>query len=227
MTPAALAVVAALGASTLTGAASLGVVALQEWLRGRASERDMLAAAVTEMLSRSMEVMMRAQALGLQMRLRSGIGEGVDVTLGLRKPADALEFYEWMARDLAPMNAAWSVIWARGDQETVRLANALLSDCNEVIGASTARQQVDSVGARVRRWAVGEKLTPELERDLNRAVRHVAHARERLAQHVRKQMHLPAVQLFGHEADYGESSSISPAAGELANGTMPPEVSPS
>jgi hypothetical protein len=77
MTPAELAVVAALGASALTGLASLGVVWLQGWLRARADNRDMLLGAATAMLSRSMAVMTRAQAMSLQMRFRSGLAEGL------------------------------------------------------------------------------------------------------------------------------------------------------
>src|SRR5260370_501649 len=89
------------------------------------------------MLSRSMAVSMRAQAMGETIRIRSGIGEGVDVTIGLRKPSDMFELTDCMAQDMAPLNAAWSVIWARGEQEMVRLANALLAKCGDLIGAST------------------------------------------------------------------------------------------
>jgi hypothetical protein len=198
MTSAELAIVAAFGASALTAAASLGVVWLWEWLSGRAAGRDALLAAVTVMLSRSMAVMSRAQAMGLQMRLHSGLGEGADVALRLRKPPDALELHDWMAADMGPQNEAWSVIWARGDQETVRLANALLAACGEVITAATATKPADGA-AWLRRLLAGEKWTPEMQEGLDRAVREVAHARERLAQHVRAKLGLSAVTLFGHE----------------------------
>jgi hypothetical protein len=90
MTSAELAVIAALGASALTGAVSLGVVGLQEHLRSRRSDRDVLAAAVTAMLARSMEVSLRAQAMGDEAKIRSGILEGVDIViLRLRKPFSA------------------------------------------------------------------------------------------------------------------------------------------
>jgi hypothetical protein len=200
VTSAELAVVAALGASLLTGAASLGVVALQERLRGKRDDRDTLTSAVTAMLSRSMAFMLRAQAAGLQMRLRSGLGEGADVALRVRKPADVLEFHDWLAADLAPLNEAWSVIWARGDQETVRLANALLDKCSDLFAAAIATEPAHGAAARVRRRVLGEKLTPELETALAEAVKDVAHARERLAQHVRRRLGQPAVTLFGHEA---------------------------
>jgi hypothetical protein len=199
VTPAELTVVAALGASALTAVASLGVVALQEWLRGRRADRDELVAAVVAMLSRSMSVMTRSQAMSQQMRLRSGLGEGADVTLRLRKPTDILELHDWLAIDMAPLNEAWSVIWAHGDQETIRLANALLGKCGDLLGAATSRGPADSAVARLRRWASGEKWTPELQADLDRAVKDVANAREGLAQYTRRHVGLPAVELFGHE----------------------------
>ena len=44
--------------------------------------------------------------MGESMRLRSGLSEGLDVTLRLRKLADAMEFHDWMAQDVMPMHAA-------------------------------------------------------------------------------------------------------------------------
>jgi hypothetical protein len=62
MNSAALAVVAALGASALTGVTP--VVGLRERLRRNAADRQELNGAVTQMLSRSMDVSLRAQAMG-------------------------------------------------------------------------------------------------------------------------------------------------------------------
>jgi hypothetical protein len=198
MTSAELAVVAALGGSGLTAIASLGVVWFRERLNERSSGRDALLAAVTAMLSRSMSVMSRAQAMGLQMRLRSGLAEGIDVATRLRKPADALELHDWMATDMAPLNEAWSVVWARGDEEAVRLANALLASCGELIAAATSTKPADGA-AWLRRFIAGEKWTPAMQETLDRAVRDVAHAREHLAQHMRAKLGIPIVTLFGHE----------------------------
>lgn len=72
---------------------ALGCVAARAAAAGNAA-RDALAAAVTEMLSRSMTVLFRAQSIGLQVQLCSGLSEGIDVTLGIRKPADAQELYD-------------------------------------------------------------------------------------------------------------------------------------
>lgn len=47
--------------------------------------------AITAMLSQSMTVMMTVQAMGQTMRVRSGLGEGLDVATRLRKPADPMD----------------------------------------------------------------------------------------------------------------------------------------
>ncbi len=196
MSSAELAVTAALGASAITAIASLGIVAFQQWLQGRAAARDAITVAVTEMLGRSMSVSSRAQAMGETMKVRSGIGEGIDVTLHQRKPTDPLELHDWMAQDFAPLNAAWSVIWARSDQELIRRANKLLNSCGEVISASTARQPADTTAARTRRAVVGDRWTPEMKAAYQRALVDMAHAREQLAVYARSTLGLPAAELF-------------------------------
>lgn len=199
MTSAELAVTAALGASFLTGLASLGVVAFQQWLAGRSSDADALISAVNEMLSRSMAIAMRAQAMADQMRIRSGLGEGVDVTMRVRKPADLLELHDWMAQDLAPMNAAWSVVWARGDQEMVRRANALLAKCSDLIGAGTTTQAATSYRERIRRYVIGERWTDKERGESQQALKDVAHARKDLAEYARQKLGKRHAELFTHD----------------------------
>jgi hypothetical protein len=213
-----LAVVAALGSSALTAVATLGVTWFREWLRGRAAGRDALGTAITEMLSRSMAVMMAAQTLGLTMKSRSGLGEGLDVATRLRKPSDPMELHDWIAKDMGPLNEAWSAIWVRGDQETIRLANALLGACAEIVSAGTQRQPADTAPARLRRWAVGERQTPDMEADLQAAIKAVAHAREQLARHSRRKLGLPAAELFTPRPSCCRSYVPARGAGERPSG---------
>lgn len=213
MSSAALAVIAALGASGLTALASLGVVAYREHLRGKAAEHQALVAAVTEMLARSMEVSLRAEAMGQEMKIRSGILEGVDIViLRLRKPFSALEMHDWMAQDMAPLNAAWSVIWARGDQELIRRANALLSACSDLISVSTARTPAPTRTARIRRHMAGERWTPPMQEGLQEARVAMADAREQLAQHARQVLGKQTAQLFGHESEPDKEQATPPDA---------------
>jgi hypothetical protein len=209
MSSAVLAVIAALGASALTAGASLGVVALQERLRRKAADRHALADAVTEMLGRSMEVSLRAQAMGEEMKIRSGIMEGVDIVVTrLRKPFSALELHDWMAQDMAPLNAAWSVIWARGDQELIRRANALLSSCADLVSVSTALMPAETRTGRVRRNIVGERWTPQMQERLQGARTLMSHAREQLAQYAREVLGMAPAQLFGHDSEAGAAPRL-------------------
>ena len=217
MTAAELAVTAALGASFLTGLASLGVMWIQQRLQSRDSDRAALAASAQELLSRSMAVAMRARAMGDVMKFRSGLKEGFDVAMRHRKPVDVLELHDWMARDLAPMNAALSEIWTSDDKDGIRLANDVVNNCAALIGAAAARQPAKGSG-RLRRWAAGERWTPEMTKAYNDAMRDLARARKRYAEHVRARFGLNAAELFtSAEADdkpkaIGESVATLPPA---------------
>jgi hypothetical protein len=119
-----------------------------------------------------------------------------------------------MAQDLAQLNAAWSEIWAWGDQEMVRLANKLLSACMDLMGVSTERQPATSVTARVRRWVAGERLTPEMQASIDNGRKEMADARERFANHARHILRQPSVTLFGHIGadDHDETNPPAPSA---------------
>ncbi len=213
MTQVELTLAAALGSSALTGAISFGVIWVREWRREKASDRAALRVAVVELLSRSMAVVMRARTLGETMRFRSGLKEGMDVTLRQRKPADPLELHDWMAQDLVPLNAALSDLWTRADQEGVRLANEVVARCTDVLGASTTRQPANSGRERARRWALGERWTPEMIAENDRAVKELAHARKRLADHARTLLGHEAVELFmPQEPQDAQAGLDSPAA---------------
>jgi hypothetical protein len=208
------AVIAALGASALTGLASLGVMWLQQHLQGKSADRDALQAAVTEMLSASLAVSMRARTMGDAMKIRSGLGEGVDVTFGWRKPLDPLEFHDWMARDMGALGAGWSKVWAiADDQELIRRANALLDASGNIISVATARMPAATLSERARRLVKGERWTPQMEQEYEDALTALARAREQLAQQARTLLEVTSVQLFGHglPEGHGETPEL-PAA---------------
>ncbi|SRR6266516_3898580 len=98
-------VIAALGASLLTILGTVGIERLRQRRAGRDAQRREKDAAYQEVLSRSLAFANRSRALGDMMRIRSGIAEGLGVTLGQRRPADAFEIYEWMDKDFGHCSA--------------------------------------------------------------------------------------------------------------------------
>jgi hypothetical protein len=137
----------------------------------------------------------------------------------VRKPADLLELTDWMAQDMAPLNAAWSVIWARGDQEMIRLANGLLAACSDLIGASTTVKAAASYWERARRYVIGERWTDAQRAEAQQALTAMARAREDLADHARRQLRNPPAELFGHDTINGASGPRSaPAAAAPVTG---------
>ncbi|WP_433448939.1 hypothetical protein ACQPXS_10045 [Streptomyces sp. CA-142005] len=196
MTDAQVALTAALGASFLTAMGSWGVVWFQERLRGKASDRDALHAAVLELLTRSLAVATRAQAMGETMRLRSGLSEGLDVAVRLRKPVDPLELHDWVAQDLQPLHAALSQLWTRCDQEGVRLANDVVGKCMDLVGTSTASRPARNGWQRVVAWAVGERWTSEMREEHQRAMEALALARKRFTDYAREALGQAVVDVF-------------------------------
>jgi hypothetical protein len=102
MTQTGVVLAAALGSSALTGLAPLGVTWYRDWRQGKADDKAALHGAIMEILSRSMAVATRAQAMGQMMKVRSGLIEGLDIALHHRKPVDALELHDWLARTWCP-----------------------------------------------------------------------------------------------------------------------------
>jgi hypothetical protein len=196
MTPVELTLAASLGSSALTGAVSFGVLWLQGRRRQKAADRAALHRAYAGLLSRSLAVAMRARAMGETMRSRSGITEGVDVTLRQRKPVDLFELHDWVASDLAPLNEALTELWTRADQEGIRLANDVVSKCSDLLGVSTAVQKPANSWERLRTWTVGVRWTPEMIAENDRVMKALALTRKRLAEHVRVQFGRHAAELF-------------------------------
>lgn len=185
------------------------MVWVQESRRRKASDLAALRAAVTELLARSLAVAMRARALGEAMKVRSGLKEGVDVTMRNRKPVDPLEVHDWMAQEVIPLNSALAELWTRDDQEGIRLANDVVNKCAELLGVSTARQPASDGLGRVRRMVAGERWTPEMIAETERAVRELAQARKKFAEHARIRLGEAAVELFTFPQAEDKSMSTS------------------
>lgn len=207
MTPNEVALTGALGASALTAFASLGVMWIQEWRRGRASDADALHAAAIELLTRSLAVALRAHAMGETMRLRSGLKEAVDIAMRHRRLLDPLELHDWMAQEIKPLNAALTELWARADQEGVRLANDVVGTCLDLLGASVAVSPARSGWERISKWAVGERWTSEIREEHERAMRDLAAARKLFAEYVRRSLGRRPVDVFAQVQPAGDEAA--------------------
>jgi hypothetical protein len=124
------------------------------------------------------------------------VPEGLDILLRIRKPVEVMELHDWMAQDMSPLNHAWSEIWARGDQELVRLANRVLDQCAELLAVGAARQPGRGAVERTRRWLVGDRWTPEMLDELKLAQRGLADARKGLTDYARTRLGRRGVNLF-------------------------------
>jgi hypothetical protein len=214
MTPAEVAITAALGASALTGLVSLGVVGLRERLQRKASGQDALRRAVGELLTRSIAVALRARVMRDAIRFRSGLMEGVDIViLRVRKPLDAMELHDWQAADLVPLNAALNEVWTHWDQEGVRLANDLVLKCADLLTESTTLVPAKTLLQRARKTLIGERWTPTAEEAYERARADMMEARRNLASYARRTLKLKEVDLLAEVEQQGTRPALPPGRG--------------
>ncbi len=198
MTPSELTAFTAILSSTITALASLGVVWNQERLRGRAAAKSAKETAVAAILTRSLDVALKAKSAGDTAKRRSGLSEGFSTLIGLQKPIDAFVFHDWLHQDLRPLNEANAAVWLSADQFTIRLANQVVAKCCELLGVSTEREPATTAPERIRRLIAGEKWTTPMLDAHEAAVTELAQARQALADHARKTLGQKTVDLFAH-----------------------------
>lgn len=177
-------VVAALGASALTATVALSI----DVRSSRKDERSARAArqqnAYSELLTRSALLVYTAGALRLTMQLRSGVKEGLDVTLRQRKPVDPIDISDRVRRDMEPLFATMSEIWIVGSQRTIQAANEIVEQATTVFGIAT---EVRDSRPSVVRALSGVKFTDEDNAAMAEEVRKLARMRTAFAELVRSE----------------------------------------
>jgi hypothetical protein len=126
-------VVAAVGASGLTGLSGFGAIAWQQRRIERAAKSATQAEAYRVLIEHSLSFTVLAHALRQTAELRSGLGEDLDVALGIRRPLDPLELYDRLAKGFEPINTAWAKIKVSGSPETGQLADQLVQACADLL----------------------------------------------------------------------------------------------
>ena len=200
-------VIAALGASFLTGAFTWGVGWWQERRRDRAATMQERAAAYHEFTSRSLSFTARANALRNAMQSRSGLKEGVDVTFRLRRPADALELHDWLAKDFEPINNAWSRIQLLGTAAAIDAATQLLDACADVLGVATSPGRAHG---KIASTVIGLAWTESQQEELEAANKRVAEEREAFIKIARKELGAEEVILSLQRANQPDPSVEGP-----------------
>jgi hypothetical protein len=178
-------VVAALGASLLTGLATWGIGQWQQAKRDKGEAQQARSAAYRELLIYSVDFIRRAQALGHMVRLRSGFAEGVAVTLRQRKPVEMFDLFEWVDKSMQPLTAAWSQIWLVGSQAAIDAADSLMNSCADFMEAATAS---DPGRGYLAKLVKGEAPSAEQTAAFHAALKCVSRERVAFARLVRKDL---------------------------------------
>jgi hypothetical protein len=186
-------VTAGLGGSVVTG----GVAVILGRARVRADERTRLQtdrkAAYSDLLAASGMVTEWAGAMHVTMELRSGLKEGLDVTLRHRKLLDPLDLMSARAPVSEALFRAWSAAWVVASADGIRCANEVVDAAQAALGAATTRGEARG---RVDRTIRGEAWTPEQLEDWNKANQRLAAARRSLALLARKELGVEVAEVF-------------------------------
>jgi hypothetical protein len=185
---------AALGSASLTAIASLGVVWLQEWRRGKASSHANLVQAIETVLGKSMAITQRAQVWSTLAKAYSGPGDGFAVLLRARQPLNFQTLFEPMIVDQEELSRAAARIWLESDQIIVALVNhvvLLAGEVNSVVMPTPPKRwPLRKLGIHVKRWddADVEKVDQTMKR--------LGEARKALADRARAVLKQPDIDLF-------------------------------
>ena len=194
MTQSELILAAALGSASLTAIASLGVVWLQEWRRGKASSHANLVQAIETVLGKSMAITQRAQVWSTLAKAYSGPGDGFAVLLRARQPLNFQTLFEPMIVDQEELSRAAARIWLESDQTIVALVNHVVMLAGEVnsivMPTPPKRWPTRKLGIHVKRWddADVEKV--------DQAMKQLGEARKALTDRARAVLKQPDIDLF-------------------------------
>jgi hypothetical protein len=130
------------------------------------------------------------------MERRSGLQEGLEVTLRHRKPIDIMSLYDWAVDDLNTLMDAWSRVWYLGTQAAIDAADSLVSACNEVLElAVTYNSEEQPAKRRLHTYVVGLRWNQEEQAAFQAALTRTAERRAAFVQLMRKELGQPPVEL--------------------------------
>jgi hypothetical protein len=171
-------VIAALGASLLTGIAGFGIEAVRD-ARARVQEtqRQRRDAYVEFMIAAANHI-----AFITSIREMRKVGSGITLA-GLTR--DPVAFLQQFTRELTPLNTAWTRVWLCGSQEAIEIANRFVNASIPAAGAAAAQGKARPV--LVSRL-IGEEWTQEQVKEFGEAAQALGLARIEFAKVARKEL---------------------------------------
>ncbi len=154
----------------------------------RARER-----AYVDLLMWSQTFAFRVSTLITTVENRSGVAEGIAVTLRQRAPMDPMTLQDWMDVDLRPLMDAWSRAWACASPRGVELSNAVLDACVQLAAVLSAGPKLTG-SAKLRVALLGAKVD-EQRALYNERMPVLAAARKDLTELIRAETGRPPAQL--------------------------------
>lgn len=175
-------VVAAVGASGLTGLAGFGSVVWNQRRIERSAGSATQAEACRLLVEHSLSFSMLANSLRHTAEFRSGVGDGLDVALGIRRPLDPLDLYDRLATAFEPINTTWTTLKVTAALETVQFADHLVRACADLLEVAG---EVGKARGKFQSRLRGPAWTDDQRRALQSATEQVMAARSSLAEHAR------------------------------------------
>ncbi len=130
------------------------------------------------------------------MRFRAGLLEGPSILLGLRRPIEPTDIFDWFNKEMEPVNEAWSRIWVIGTQDAVDAGNRLVYACSDLLEAASARSPRKFVA-----FIVGEIWTRQQEEAYQAKLKEFSDARMDFARLMRKELGRDAVEFVLKQAE--------------------------
>jgi len=186
-------VIAALGSSLLTGFAAFGLAWWQAKSTEKAARAERQSRAYALLLTRSLIIAHLASDLHIMMETRSGLKEGLDVTLRFKKMLDPLELADRLRAEQQPLYEAWSEVWVVGSKAAIPIANDLITHCANIIGAATQRGKARPLWLR---GITGEKWTKQQLDQWQEELRNLAETRRKLGIIARQEAGIEVADLF-------------------------------
>jgi hypothetical protein len=177
-------VVAAVGASGLTGLSGFGAIIWNQRHLSHSANSATQADACRLLVEHSLSFTMLANSLRQTAQFRSGLGEGFDVALGIRRPLDALDLYDRLTVAFEPINTAWTTIKVSAALETVQLADHLVRACADVLELAG---EVGTARGKLQTRLRGPVWSADQRNALHDATEAVMAARKGLIEHARSE----------------------------------------